>query len=279
MLDRIARNVYVPLRNIYAYVENSLNLQSRRLRAHREPLSPRFNSSNTERLAPFVRSENPPWAGVSIPFSEIPGMISEEECKYYIYLGQYYLGRGAVVELGPWLGRSTFFIVRGLYANPNFRGKRLKVFDDFVWRAEWMDPSVLPEERLPNHADFQFLFKQYTGSIASALDVSKRRMARYEGNENVAPLVWRDEPVEMMFIDCGRTLEANNAWYNLFAPYWIPNVTLLVLQDWGTHRELPVRHYNQIKQFVDSKGKALQLVHELKYGEAAMFLYRGEGER
>lgn len=78
-----------------------------------------------------------------------------------------------------------------------------------------------------------------------------------------------------MYVDCGRTIEANKAWYRHFSPHFIPDGTLLVLQDWGTHREVPVRCYNQITQFVDSKGTALQLVHEVRGGTVATFLFRG----
>jgi hypothetical protein len=41
------------------------------------------------------------------------------------------------------------------------------------------------------------------------------------------------------------------------------------------HKEIPVKWYNQTKQFTDSKGASLELVHELCHGGIATFLYRG----
>ncbi|MDO9060875.1 MAG: hypothetical protein Q7U92_17905, partial [Bradyrhizobium sp.] len=41
----------------------------------------------------------------------IPGMISEEEGQYYEYIGRLYRGHGEVIELGPWLGKSTRHII------------------------------------------------------------------------------------------------------------------------------------------------------------------------
>jgi hypothetical protein len=88
-------------------------------------------------------------------------------------------------------------------------------------------------------------------------------------------LEWTQGPVEMMFIDCGRTFEENEAWFSTFQNFFIPNTTLLILQDWGTHKEIPVKWYNQMKQFVGSKAGKLQPIHELKWGSAATFLFRG----
>ena len=51
-----------------------------------------------------------------------------------------------------------------------------------------------------------------------------------------------------------------------------------MLEDWKTHREVPVCWYNQIKQFTDSKGQQLRLLHELRDGGAATFLYQGSGQ-
>ena len=47
----------------------------------------------------------------------MPGMISEEEARYYEHIGGLYRGHGEAVELGPWLGKSTRHIIRGLDKN------------------------------------------------------------------------------------------------------------------------------------------------------------------
>jgi hypothetical protein len=183
---------------------------------------------------------------------------------------------GEVVELGPWLGRSTSFICHGLRANPRFSGQYLWVFDDFIWRPAWMDKHHPEADRPGRHESFRHLFERYTAEFEDILRVEQRRFTDYDGNERVPLFRWSGAPIELLFVDCGRTLAANDAWYEALLPFFIPDRTLIVLQDWGTHKEVPRRSYNQMYEFVRSKGEALDLVHELLDGSIATFLFRGD---
>lgn len=236
---------------------------------------PQVRSANGEQMLACVRQRNPPWSSLEPAACATPGMITPEESRYYTYIGRFYSGLGEVVELGPWLGRSTFYILQGLAKNPRFSARTLRVYDDFVWRAHWMDPFVKPEERVRHHGDFEPLFDKYTEGIRDRIRVQRRKIVTCDGNDDVEQLGWDDGPIEIMYVDCGRTFEANEAWWTLFVDSFIPNRTLIVLEDWNTHREVPVRWYNQIKQWVDSKGAAIQLVHELEHGGIASFLFTG----
>jgi hypothetical protein len=105
-------------------------------------------SGRSSPLSTFVRDHRAPWRKMNVEPINMPGMIIDEEARYYEYLGTLYEGRGAAIELGPWLGKSTRHIVRGLRKTPRF--KRLYVFDDFIWRStcrkicglQIMPPSV-----------------------------------------------------------------------------------------------------------------------------------------
>ena len=228
-----------------------------------------------QKLTISVQEDNPPWAKIHPEDCNIPGMISREQRRYYQYIGQFYSGRGQVVELGPWLGCSTFHIVKGLATNPHFAAKKLHVYDDFVWRSVWMNDKVRESERLLNHEDFQFLFEKYTSSFQRYLQVEKRKITTFDGNDHVPQLIWSGASIEILYVDCGRTFEANEAWYRIFSSSFIPNRTLLIMQDWRLHRE-PVQWYNQTKQFTDSKDGNLQLIHEVQDGGIATFLYRSQ---
>ena len=231
------------------------------------------SSARTRPLRSAVMEAAPPWHGAVRHFP-VPSMISDEEAQYYEYIGAFFEGRGAVVELGPWLGSSTHHIIRGLDGSSQFEGRTLHVVDDFIWRSDWMDRWTPEGERLPHHADFRPLFDRYTGDIAHRLDVTCARISDYDGNAGVPPLVWRGGPVEMMFIDCGRTVKANQAWFEIFARSFIPDVTLLMMQDWRLHRERPRLHYNQTAQFTAAHPE-MELVHEVRDGGLATFLFRG----
>jgi len=207
-------------------------------------------------------------------------MITNEEMSYYAYLGAFYQGSGRVVELGPWLGQSTFKILEGLIPNPNFKGERLFVFDDFIWRSAWMDAiydrfGAPAEARPENHHSFEPLFKAYTKSIAQYMQVQTRRISTCKENSHLSQVAWENGPIEICYVDCGRTIEANEAWYRAFRPSFVPGKTLIVMQDWQVHKELPAKWYNQTRQFTESKGAALDLIHELCHGTTATFLYRG----
>jgi hypothetical protein len=79
----------------------------------------------------------------------------------------------------------------------------------------------------------------------------------------------------MCFIDCGLNLDINNAWYDAMSPSFIPNATLIMMEDWQLHKQRPRRPYNQTKQFTDSKGRALEKIDELIGGALATFRYKG----
>jgi hypothetical protein len=222
----------------------------------------------------WVMEDHAPWMGLEVEAIAMPGMISDEETQYYEYIGTIYEGRGEVIELGPWLGKSTRHIIRGLEKNSKFAGKLLHIFDDFVWRTSWMDPYVPESERLPNHASFRPVFEKYVQDLLPRLNVSRARIIDYEGNETLPRIQWDRGPIEMIYVDCGRTAQVNEGWFEIFSSSFIPDASLLIMQDWRTHRERPRQLYNQTLWFTASHPE-LELVHEVKNGAIATFLYRG----
>jgi len=266
----------VEIENLADQLKVSINDLCRKAKAaHSSPPSEIHSFDDTEQLGNYVMCDAPPWKTFPSNITETPGMITGEEASYYDWLTRFYKGLGRVVELGPWLGSSTIAINTGLRMNPNFANQKLKVFDDFIWRKSWMDPYVRKEDRLPNHANFRHLFDRYTSAIANDLEVHQSRFAIYDGNDAVAPLQWDKGNIEMIFVDCGRTIEANEGWYNRLSHYFIPGVTLVVMQDWRLHREVPRKWYNQTEIFTESKGDQLQLIHEVSDGGIATFIYKG----
>jgi hypothetical protein len=225
-------------------------------------------------LRTWLMEPEAPWKELPVDPIPMPGMITDEETQYYDYIGAIYEGRGEVIELGPWLGKSTRHILRGLEKNPQFTGRRLHVFDDFVWRPSWMDQYTPEHQRLPNHADFRHLFEKYAEDVLPRLNVTRARIADYDGNETLPRIHWNGGPIEMMYIDCGRTVQANEGWFEVFSPSFIPDVSLLIMQDWRLHRERPRQSYNQTLWFTAAHPE-LELVHEVADGGIATFLYRG----
>ncbi len=216
-----------------------------------------------------------PWWFVRPGRCATPGMITWEESRYYYWLGRFFSGAGEAVELGCWLGRSTYFILRGLQRSPHFSGRRLHAFDDFIWRSSWMDKWFSGPDKPGNHESFRPLFEQYTTPLIGQLAVEQRRIGEYEGNASVPQLSWSGGRIEFLYIDCGTTFAVNEAWWRVFMPWFIPGRTLLIMQDWQSYKEMPPKPYNQTKQFTDSKENALRLIHEIRHGGIGTFLYTG----
>ena len=229
-------------------------------------------------LSRSILERDEPWGGFPTPQPAAPGMLTEAEKRYYQYIARFVDGSGSVVEVGTWLGMSTFFLAKGLEQNPRFNGK-LHCFDDFVWRSSSMTKWVsdLDLDAPGNYESFQPLFERYLleSNIRDLVDVNRMKVADYFGNDDIAPLIWDRGPIELCVIDCGRTLEVNEGWYKILSPSFVPNRTLVVMQDWQNHKAVPERFWENTRIFTESKGEALDLVHEVRDAGIATFLYRG----
>lgn len=284
ILSNADRDFLVKISNMLSKSNLWIEARLRRLDTDEQP---EYHSKNGI-LRKFILSHDAPWIDTKIRDIQIPGMISEEEKKYYKWFGQLYTGGGEIVELGPWLGCSTFYILEGLRQNVHFKGKKLHVYDDFVWRSGWMDQSYLGNDGPQDHEDFKYLFDKFTESMKDFIVVNRRRLSTGELEEDwgeianpydkiidIPPLRWQNNPIETLFVDVGRTIDVNEAWWRVFFPYFIPNKTLIIMQDWQTHKELPVKWYNQTKTFTDGKHQWLEIIHELSHGGIATFLFKG----
>lgn len=254
-----------------------LQERARRARAHRIRDSlPSLRSFADEPLEPSVLEREAPWDGLPVVECGIPGMLTSAEIRYYRYITRFYSGQGEVVELGTWLGKSTWYILDGLRQNPSFEGK-LHCVDDFVWRSSWMDRWMEGLDRpIPsNHESFLAWFEAEVAAIAHRLVIHRARLAEFDGNESVPPFEWRGGPVEMCFVDCGRMLSVNESWYRVLRPHFTAGRTLLVLQDWQHHKAVPELWWENMKIFTDSKADEIELIHEIRDGAVATFLFVG----
>ncbi len=251
----------------------------RQKQARRHPgIQPEIRSSmDGSTLHRSILEPRPPWANLDTDTPAIPGMLTPAERAYYAYLPRFYRGAGEVVELGPWLGLSTHYLINGLKHNPAFTDKQLHVYDDFTWRCAWMnkwlDDTGIPP--LENHACFLPLFEQFMASSEHRLAVTRCKITDYDGNESLPEITWNKGPIEIIIVDCGRPLQVNEAWYRVFAPYFIPNTTLVVMQDWQNYKRVPEEYWENTKLFTDSKMEALDMIHEVAGGGIATFIYRG----
>lgn len=257
--------------------------EARRQRsARRSPdIVPEIRSCDgRQTLARSILDPQAPWTRIPVPHCPIPGMLTAAERRYYSYITPFYSGAGQVVELGPWLGLSTHYLLTGLLANPAFNGKTIQVYDDFTWRSSWMNKWLAGTDIQPpgNHESFLPIFRDQMQAHLDRLEIHRCKVADHDGNEALPPLEWSGGGIELLVVDCGRSLRVNEAWYRALSPSFIPDKTLVIMQDWQNHKRVPEVWWENTRIFTEGKEGALDLIHEVDRAGLAAFIYRNPKE-
>jgi hypothetical protein len=191
-----------------------------------------------------------PWATGSFQLPpQIPTMITKEEARYLNWLtATFWDDSGHVVEMGPWLGGSTYCLASGM-ARPHGESKhRLHVFDSFEWRDFMASRAPL---ELQAGASFEDHFRQNVSSFGD-LVLSRRAVLpdellatdasladyRAAGNAPYAPLTWQEGPIQLLFIDGAKSWTGMVHLLKQTAPHWLAGRTVVVCQDykhWGCY--------------------------------------------
>lgn len=187
-----------------------------------------------------------PWVEPSFDLPErlrqVPTMLTHEECRMLVWLTRnLFLGRGTICELGAFMGGSTVHLAYGLRGNrvhpaakkgwmsPLKRfsqcrsGKPLHSFDAFYVPAE-AKQGLLDYWGFPpfEGTDFFPVFQRNIEEFADLIAVNKGDIA----NTN-----WK-LPIEILFVDCCKDWDTNDAVTRKFYPFLIPGVSVIVQQDY-----------------------------------------------
>jgi predicted O-methyltransferase YrrM len=154
------------------------------------------------------------------PPARIPSMITPEEASYLRWLGrEYWTGEGDVVEIGPWLGGSTWCLASGMRDCPRrARDARLHAADNFRWRSFMTAPGV----SLADGESFRPLFEQNLAEFGELIRVHEVRLpdeplgdiefgAPMRDYDSGLPLFSRGlltRPVEIVFVDGAKSWTA-----------------------------------------------------------------------
>jgi hypothetical protein len=191
-----------------------------------------------------------PWSSVAFQLpSSIPTMITAEERRYLHWLGRdFWTARGEVVEIGPWLGGSTYALASGMAARGAKAHRRLHVFDSFTWRPFMSQRAPLP---LSAGDDFQPYFERNLEPYRDLLVVERKSipddrqtseaLTAIAYREEVAEgdrLRWNGGPIEILFVDGAKSWGGFVYLLKEMAASLVPGLTLLVCQDykhWGSY--------------------------------------------
>lgn len=192
------------------------------------------------------------WKAVVIDYPDhIATMISIEEKQYLYWLGRSaWQGIGLIVEIGPWLGGSTWCLAAGMHESGHRQRKRLLVFDNFIWRDFMSERASLDlkagecfyAEFLKNISLYDEIVDSYKQSLPDEIISSDQeaKSKRYSMNEKVALFqsLPGNEPVEIVFVDGAKSWLGFKHLLFSIVDRLIPGHSLLVCQDykyWGNY--------------------------------------------
>lgn len=148
----------------------------------------------------------------------VPGMITDAECRYLYWLtSSQYRGRGAVVEVGTWLGKSTLHLAAGL--RDAGHPEALHCYDQYAWRGDHARTAGLPLKR---GDDFKPYFERNVRPVYPGLQCTKSRLDA---------IAWSGGPIEILFLDAPKRLETLSDAFAAFGPSLVPGVSRVVFQD------------------------------------------------
>lgn len=129
------------------------------------------------------------------PMPAIPAMLSEDEKYLYHKTAGSYRGKGAVIEIGPWLGASTYQICSGLATSGH--DWSLTVLDRFKWSPLYA--NGFPKVDLKRGDSFLPLFREHLSPYSSKINVLTGEVLEIE------ELLQLSESVELLFIDAPKS--------------------------------------------------------------------------
>jgi hypothetical protein len=159
----------------------------------------------------------------------ILGMLSIQERQYlYEYTKTEYSGRGAIVDLGCWLGSSTIPMAMGLVenTNPQIENKQIHAYDLFIWE-DWMDDCV-------SHTNLQGKFKpgdSFLNAYQQQTLPWEKQICSHPGD--LTQLGWQGGEIEFLFVDAMKSWELANSIIHDFFPSLVPGQSTIVHQDFS----------------------------------------------
>jgi hypothetical protein len=194
------------------------------------------------RLKQLVRSRRHrllPW------WPAIPTLLRPEELGFLYWLTRTtWSGQHDLLEIGSWLGGSTWCLAKGMDANPRRRdGAVLHVVDNFTWRPFMAERAPFD---LPAGASFRPQFDDYLAPLRHLLVVHEASLPDDTSADVRFPEPTRDDsrglplfsasllpqPVELVVVDGAKSWLSQRHLLAELAPRTLPGATRIVFQDY-----------------------------------------------
>jgi len=148
------------------------------------------------------------------------------------YARECFAGAGRMVDLGCWFGATTFSLARGLAKNRRAKNnRRIDAFDLFIWN-QWMKLAADPIGMPIRYGEGESFFPEV-----------KRLLERYKDTvrlhqQDLMEHQPENIPVELLFIDAFKTWPLAGKIMADFFSLLIPDVSLVVQQDFIFHQPI-----------------------------------------
>lgn len=166
----------------------------------------------------------------------IPTMLCKETLGYYKWLARTCKQQGDIVELGSWMGSSTACLAEGLAQNPSRKGRRIHVYDSFIWRG-WMrtyteDPGLLASNIREGESFLEY-FLSYTKSFRHLIEVHQAVLGTGTEQFALPTLEWGGGPISILVMDFAHDRASNEAMWRVFSPSFRNGSTIVIFNQFG----------------------------------------------
>lgn len=215
------------------------------------------------------------WLSESVPegIEDIPYMLYEDSFRYYSWLGRNFSGFGEIIELGCWMGATSFLVASGLSQNviaPDDK-KMLHAIDTFEWDDEmyqYCNHKNLVSFK--NGDDFLEDFKKFTSCYESIITPHRHRIDRNTAitkKTRKKDILSSHSPIEYLIQDIAPDYDFNKYIWDLYSDFFVDGKTILVYGEYGNFSSIDLR------KFVSDHSSHLVPIHRVR-GNVRAFLYR-----
>lgn len=199
----------------------------------------------------------------------IPNMLHDQSLQYYKWLGKVSVGFGDIVEIGCWMGATTFQLADGLSVSDSPQ-KVIHAIDSFEWSdgfRQYEDHEDL--KHLKDGDDFLNYFIQYTSLYRQYILPHRHVFLKNEilsQHNSKHRITNSNNPIEYLIQDISPDYDFNEYIWKLFSPFFVDRKTILVYGEYGNF------FATDLRRFVRDYSDHLHPIHKV-YGNVKAFLY------